>query len=250
MTEWAVLYDNPAGRVLALRAQRDGDHWVSRVHLDTEGAGVVWRDDDGEVLGYDLPLGPDLHPQGGRPDLPVPPPLLSMQHPEARYVWWLPVGPAEPVAGARRYDVRDLVRAYLELDRWRDAPRRRWARRRYEALTRGLGIVGRGPADQPADPATAVEDFFRRVVEQHDALQSPFAALLEAPEAVVEAYQRHREEVDRSLGGAREALVSVLAVLLEAGWHVEPGATVAHAQLAEWGWDLDERRPDPVLDDD
>lgn len=247
VTEWTFLFDYPAGRVLAMRGRPDDGGHYALLRLDTSGAGEVWRDADDEVVAYDVPLDLRTHRVEGRPDLPVPLGMPSLEHADRRYVFWpQPAARGFDATEGRTYDVHDLVRAYLDLDRWADAPRRRWARRRYEALTRGLGVAGRGPADQPADPASAVEEFFRNIVDQVRAIRSPFEGLLEAPSVVIHAYQQHGEAVGRSVEAARASLIPVLALLLQAGWDIEPGATVRHEQLAEWGWDLDDRRPEPV----
>lgn len=246
VTEWTFLFDWPAGRVLGVRARPDDATDYALLRLDTEGSGDVWRDADDEVVAFDVPADPDTLSVKGRPDFGVPIGMPSLQHPDRRYLYWPPAGGGPDTPDAVTYDVHDLVRAYVDLTRWADAPRQRWARRRYEALTRGLGVPGRGPADQPADPASDVEPFFRQVVDQCRAIRSPFDGLLEAPSAIVDAYQQHGAAVSRSVEAARAALVPVLAVLMEAGWAIEPGATVTQEQLTQWGWNMDERRPEPA----
>lgn len=93
-----------------------------------------------------------------------------------------------------------------------------------------------------------MDTFFRGVVDQFRAARSPFDGLLEAPSAIIDAHQEHGKAVSQSMAAAREALIPVLVVLVEAGWAIKPGAIVTREQLLDWGWDMDESLPE--LDQD
>lgn len=125
VTQWVFLYDWPAGRVLGVRGRSDEDAYYELLRLDTDGVGEVWRGADDGIIAFDVPADPQTHPVDWRPDLPMPAGILSLQHPDRRYVLWQEAQPGPVTDEGTTYDVHDLVRAYLDLDRWADAPRRR-----------------------------------------------------------------------------------------------------------------------------
>jgi hypothetical protein len=57
-----------------------------------DGTGEVWRDAD-EVVAFDFRADPHTQRIGGRPDVPVPLGMPSLQHPDRPYVLWPSAGP-------------------------------------------------------------------------------------------------------------------------------------------------------------
>ena len=160
---------------------------------------------------------------------------------------------------ARRYSLLDLVRAYLDLRRWRDAHEdlRTHYGARYRALARAFDVEVEQVLAQAADPREldpeerhlerhALAAIAQDAVRQYEQTSTPFAGCLAAPRIVANVCGPHEKVLSALADATSEALVLLVRDVVAALVPDAAGASVDGARLRELGFDDERAAPDPL----
>jgi hypothetical protein len=141
----------------------------------------------------------------------------------------------------------DLVASAADAWRWRNAATELcgWHRRHYDLLRLALGIdVDVVFGDLPPGPSRASWELARGLIVDATEVPDPFGRFLEAPEAVIAVYQRHKDELNEHRNGLTMALRRAAADAIAAEAPDAATRTTTTAALIAAG--LPGTPPDPV----
>jgi hypothetical protein len=139
--------------------------------------------------------------------------------------------------------IEDLVRALVDARRYRRAhpDLRAHFSARASAIARAFAVDLDSPPTDHEELFALLQQTLRRL----DAIESPFAVYLEAPEQVAEMHRRHGAAINDACRRLHDACVDLAAHILATMWDLEGSATITRVGVRAQGFDLDAPAPDP-----